>query len=282
MPINWIKFETTTSDKPEVWAIASDLGIDPDAVVGKLLRVWAWFDEQTESGNAPSVTAALLDRRVGVSGFVTAVVRAGWLSDDGEKLQIVNFERHNGETAKTRALTAKRVAKHKAGNVNGNAPSVTSALPREEKSRVEYLELSKDNSCPPRCVETDKPDFVFATQKGTWHLPMAKLDEYRATYSFDVASELAKASQWLRDNSGRRPRSAKGVVSFLTRWLNRVADKPGSTPYKPPADRKKDPKLDYELRRSRLIKTARSEGWDEDRLRSAIDQIRPKEAANAH
>jgi hypothetical protein len=36
---NWIKFDTSTSDKPEVWAIAESLGIDPDAVVGKLLRV---------------------------------------------------------------------------------------------------------------------------------------------------------------------------------------------------------------------------------------------------
>ena len=84
MALNWIKFETTTSDKPEVWAIANELGIDPDAVVGKLLRVWAWFDEQTENGNAPSVTSALLDRRVGVTGFVKSVIQTGWLEDDGE------------------------------------------------------------------------------------------------------------------------------------------------------------------------------------------------------
>jgi hypothetical protein len=56
----WIKFDTSTSDKPEVWAIAGQLGIDPDAVVGKLLRVWAWFDDQTETGNAPTVTKSLL------------------------------------------------------------------------------------------------------------------------------------------------------------------------------------------------------------------------------
>lgn len=38
---DWIKFEIGTSDKPEVRAIAHDLNIDLDAVIGKLLRVWS-------------------------------------------------------------------------------------------------------------------------------------------------------------------------------------------------------------------------------------------------
>jgi len=73
---DWIKFELATPDKPEVWAIAAALSIDPDAVVGKLLRVWGWFDQQTENGNAPSVSKMLLDRLVGVSGFCNAVIDA--------------------------------------------------------------------------------------------------------------------------------------------------------------------------------------------------------------
>ena len=53
---DWIKFELTTMDKPEVCQIADVAGIDPDAVVGKLMRVWGWFDQQTEDGNAPSLS----------------------------------------------------------------------------------------------------------------------------------------------------------------------------------------------------------------------------------
>jgi hypothetical protein len=138
---NWIKFDTSTSDKPEVWAIAESLGIDPDAVVGKLLRVWAWFDDQTEKGNAPIVTRALLDRKVGVTGFVTAMVSAGWMVETDGLLTLPNFDRHNGQTAKNRVLTAKRVATHKKGNAEGNAKGnatiVTRALPKEEKNREE-------------------------------------------------------------------------------------------------------------------------------------------------
>jgi hypothetical protein len=134
---NWIKFDTSTSDKPEVWSIATKLEIDPDAVVGKLLRIWAWFDDHSEKGNAPIVTRALLDRRVGVTGFVTAMIEAGWMVEENNALMLPNFERHNGQTAKNRVLTAKRVAEHKKSNAKGNAESVTGALPKEEKNREE-------------------------------------------------------------------------------------------------------------------------------------------------
>ena len=133
---DWLKFEKSTSDKPEVWAMADQLGIDPDAVVGKLLRVWAWFDEQSEKGNAPSVTKMLLDRRVGVTGFCEAMILCDWMVEDGNEVRLPNFDRHNGKTAKERSLTAKRQQKHR-GKSNGksNGDSVTDALPREEKRR---------------------------------------------------------------------------------------------------------------------------------------------------
>lgn len=53
---DWIKFETTTPDKPEVDRIATVLDVDPDAVVGKLIRFWIWADQQALDGNAVSVT----------------------------------------------------------------------------------------------------------------------------------------------------------------------------------------------------------------------------------
>ena len=122
--------------------MAGALGIDPDAVVGKLLRVWAWFDQHSENGNAPSVTKVTLDRQVGNAGFCDAMVSVGWMVEAGGQVSLPNFDRHNGETAKKRALTSQRVAKHKAkGNAAGNAQSVTAsvktALPREEKIREE-------------------------------------------------------------------------------------------------------------------------------------------------
>jgi len=143
----WIKMETSTPDKPEVFAIAARMGWDdPDLVVGKLFRVWRWFDQHTEKGNAPSVTPALLDRISGVTGFAEAMQSVGWLHVTKGGVDLPNFDRHCGKTAKDRALTAKRVANHKSngkgnapgngeGNATGNAGSVSRALPREEKRR---------------------------------------------------------------------------------------------------------------------------------------------------
>ena len=127
---DWMKIELELPDKPEVHAIANTLNIDPDAVVGKLIRVWQWFDKHTTDGNAYGVTYSLLDRITNVTGFGEAMMFAGWLEQNDKYLTMPKFDRHNSKSAKTRALTSKRVEKSR------NAPSVTVALPekrREEK-----------------------------------------------------------------------------------------------------------------------------------------------------
>lgn len=139
---DWMKVEKVTPDKPEIDAIAARLDIDPDAVFGKCFRVWRWFDDHTVDGNAPSVTASLLDRRIGVAGFAEALQAVGWLVVTGEGVTLPRFDRHCGETAKQRGLTAKRASKSKSksnadGNADGNAKVTQVALPREEKRTEE-------------------------------------------------------------------------------------------------------------------------------------------------
>lgn len=147
----WLKFECSLPEKPETLAITVAMGWeDPDLTVGKLMRLFRWFDQQTVCGNAPNVTAALLDRIIGVTGFIKAVASVGWIVVDASGISLANFERHNGATAKSRALTAKRVANHRGngeGNAESNAPNVTPALAREEKKREE---IKEEEGSPPR------------------------------------------------------------------------------------------------------------------------------------
>lgn len=107
---DWIKVEHTTPDKPEVVKLAGILGIDQDAVVGKLLRLWIWADQQSVSGNALTVTNSFLDRLVFCPGFAAGLVKVGWLNGREGLLSIPNFDRHNGQSAKNRANTNRRVA----------------------------------------------------------------------------------------------------------------------------------------------------------------------------
>jgi hypothetical protein len=135
-----------------VWQIAGMVGIDADSVVGKLLKVWRWFDAHTETGNALGVSYPLVDHVAGVSGFAEAMALCGWLRQDGSTLTLPNFDRHNGKTAKNRALTAKRVAQSKEkSNAKGNAPIVTTALPREEKRREEEKQKKPAQARTPQC-----------------------------------------------------------------------------------------------------------------------------------
>lgn len=194
---DWIKMECETPDKPEVLALTALMGWDdPDITVGKLFRLWRWFDQHTIAGNAAGVTPALLDRLIGVSGFVTKVAEVGWISIDSNGISLSNFDRHNGASAKKRSVTAKRVSKHKAkvaqgiANASGNADGVTSALPREEKRREDIsTSLRSVESAKPRATRKCPESFQVDDELLAWAAKEAP--------SVDLQAETAK----LRDHT---------------------------------------------------------------------------------
>lgn len=160
MASNWIKVEVITPDKPEIYLISEKLNIDPDMVLGKLIRLWVWADQQIANSNADSVTNGeqeknrcnavvlnkiAIDRIAFMPGFADALIHAGWLVQDGDAIYFSNFEKHNGKNSKKRALTNDRVAKSRdmkracnsESNAGCNADSVTEEdqkeLPEEEE-----------------------------------------------------------------------------------------------------------------------------------------------------
>jgi hypothetical protein len=160
----WIKFDSSLPEKPETLAITAKMGWDdPDLTVGKLMRLFRWFDQHTTDGNAEGVTSTLLDRVLGVTGFTECVAMVGWIVVTEDGISLANFDRHNGATAKSRAQGAKRAATHRSNassNGGSNADGVTSPSPREEKRRED-----KDNTPQPptggrqrRSDAGDEPD----------------------------------------------------------------------------------------------------------------------------
>jgi len=156
---DWIKVEITTPDKPEEFEMAEMLHLSPDEVLGKLIRVWIWADQHTRDGNAPSVTKALLDRYAAVTGFAAAMISVGWLLESGGRIQFSHFDRHNGKTAKTRALGAKRTQSHRSGNASVTQPplqdrdsGVTDSLPEKRERREEKREDTQTQAAKPRRV----------------------------------------------------------------------------------------------------------------------------------
>lgn len=246
---DWIKFELATPDKPEVWAIAAALNIDPDAVVGKLLRVWGWFDQQTENGNAPSVSKMLLDRLVGVTGFCKAVIDAEWMQDDGVTLSLPHFDRHNGKTAKNRATTAKRVAsfKNKTGksNATSNDEVTPAPLPKEEKRREENI--LKDITpaalpATPKKIELDYSQWPAMPTDQTMTDWLAMRKRLKAPVSQTVinrfAGELRKAQTFgYTVDQCLAECVTRGWRGFEVQWMQNSKQPAGQQQYKTAAEK---------------------------------------------
>jgi hypothetical protein len=191
---DWIKIEHSLPDKPEVMEMASILGIDADAVVGKLIRVWTWFDNHTDDGDAPVTVRALLNRCTGVSDFVSAMEQVGWITDLNGRLNVSRFDRHNGQTAKTRANTNRRVAKSR----NGNGASVTNVTgkalqkPLPEKRREESpiltnrsgkctLDEAKEFAREIGLPESDGESCFFKWEGNGWKNGTNRVKDWKAT-----------------------------------------------------------------------------------------------------
>lgn len=140
---DWIKIEHALARKPEVFHLAEVLRLSIDDVIGKLVRLWCWVDEQSRNGHDLSVTYVTVASIVSHDGFAEAMQKVGWLTSENGVLAFPNFDRHNGKTAKNRALGAQRKFRERSRTQRDN--SVT----REEKSLNTPLPtLSRGNGTP--------------------------------------------------------------------------------------------------------------------------------------
>lgn len=226
---DWLKVEKDTPDKPEVLAIAAKLSITPDEAFGKCFRIWRWFDSHTTEGNAASVTTSLLDALVNRSGFGDALVSVGWLASNESGLQVPNFGRHMGQSAKQRGLTAKRVADFKKkSNAKGNAPIVTDALPREEKRREDInTPLIPQGGTKDHTTDPQFQLFWKAYPKKRRSGPKAAYRKWKAAVielrHREGTPTTTAAAEWLHDRCVAYARSAEGRGEFVVGpsvWLN--------------------------------------------------------------
>jgi hypothetical protein len=148
----WIKIETVTADKIEIARVATALGMDRYAVLGRLIRLWGYFDQHSLDGHIDGVNASFIDGLVGHPGFCAQLVAVGWMEIDEAGVTLPNFDRHNGATAKSRALAARRLEKHRGRTVaketphrcKRNAAPLQPALPEERREE----EKREDENSP--------------------------------------------------------------------------------------------------------------------------------------
>jgi hypothetical protein len=185
--MSWIKVENATPNKPEVLKLARLLGVSRDDAFGKAMRFWIWLDGVTVDGVVDGVTSHDVDAVVGAVGVADALVSAGWLSvsKDGQSITVPNFDRHNGESAKARGLKAKRQAKWRAGNVDGEASTRASTPPstREDKRREESSSSHDDEDDDGSRNGFTRDDLIRLLRR----------DPYRMTAAKDAVDEAIRA-----------------------------------------------------------------------------------------
>ena len=140
----WIKIEVATANKPEVMRMARILGIDKDAVFGKVIRLWAWFDTNSVDGVVDGILSTDVDDVCYQAGFCGALLSVGWIEVDESipRISLPKFDRHNGESAKKRCQKNEAQAKWRKGRSDVDRDESTKEpqkrLPekrREEKSK---------------------------------------------------------------------------------------------------------------------------------------------------
>lgn len=229
---DWIKVEHTTPDKPEVVKLAGILGIDQDAVVGKLLRLWIWADQQSVSGNAITVTNSFLDRLVFCPGFAAGLVKVGWLNGREGLLSIPNFDRHNGQSAKNRANTNRRVANSRKAHHE-----------RVAKTCNENVTLEPLQKPLPEKRREDNTTTTTTTGREVCQFPkdVSEVDRFMdAQVLHPLGDELTRcAERFFNEQSAVGWRNRHGVPladwrpmarQYAATWARNNADAPGMKP----------------------------------------------------
>lgn len=107
-------------------------------------------------------------------------------------------------------------------NANSSTSSSTSSSLNTETPTESCPAVSETET-----LDTSPPAMTFPTQGKipAWNLTTDRLAKWEELYpALDVEHECRKALDWIESN---RPKTAKGMPAFLSRWLSRAADRPG-------------------------------------------------------
>ena len=220
---DWIKMRHDLGSDPAVIRIRRATGLDADTVVGKLHRLWSWADTHTGDGFAAGLDAPWVDEYAGAAGFAAAMQDAGWLEVSDAGVLFVNFDRHNGQPAKSRALAKTRMMRFRC------ADSVTEAQPekRREEKREEIQPAAPVPTSKPAARSRAKSAVSWSSEFGWQGITDADRQEWAAAFPGAVLDqELAKATAWLKANPSRAGR--RNWRRFVVGWLQRCQDKGGT------------------------------------------------------
>lgn len=234
---DWIKMRGNLWDDPRVSKLCDLTDQSEAAIVGALYWLWAAADQHTEDGLMPGLTLRQIDRKTGVQGFGAALCQIGWLEDNPDGVRIVNFEDHNGTSAKRRCTDAQRKANVRnvsASDADKQRTESGQKTPnlgaREEKRREEEKTEEAPSAKSPRGTALPK-DWELPGDWKTWAEGarpdvdvLTVADSFRDYWVAKPGKDGRKADwlatwrNWVRNQrsgSAQRPQGAEAVGMFV-------------------------------------------------------------------
>lgn len=133
---NWIKVLNTLPRSRAVFALARALKCKRHAALGLAIEWLCWLDENSSDGETGMLDAEISDM-LGWQGAAEALSSIGWISHGEDGCVVaVDFEAHNGESAKKRAMDAKRKERERLQKCHADSVTNVTREVRPDKSRV--------------------------------------------------------------------------------------------------------------------------------------------------
>ncbi|QVL32321.1 hypothetical protein KIH39_26400 [Telmatocola sphagniphila] len=171
MSNDWIKFRVKLVTDGRVRSAARKSKQKPATILGGLLILWSLADSHAEDdGTLPGYTFEDVDELVGVKGFA-ASLPPDWIIEAETGILLPNYSQHNGNTAKRRAESNRRVAEFREirnGNATqskptGNAAVTQSALQNGDNPVTECVTREREEK-EKRREETERESAASAAR----------------------------------------------------------------------------------------------------------------------
>lgn len=185
---DWIKVEKALMDKPEVRRLARVLNLSRYDISGRLFAVWAWADTHSFSGSDMWITEDDIDDIADLSGFADALRQVGWLKGRAASLEFPNFDRHNGQTAKRRAMESDKKRRQRDSCVESKPNASGQMSPRNRDAMGDQRREEKNigiNKVESHSTVVSSPVPSGSGSPSSSHLPKS-VDEIKAVLQSEV------------------------------------------------------------------------------------------------
>ena len=233
---DWIMMRLDLDEDPAVIKISEVLNKPPIEVVGMCWKLWRWVSLQCHDDSVTDVdtgeiqcraavtelTRQQLGRAVGMTDFVAAMIEVEWLVElPNGQIVIPGYENWLSQSAKTRALGAKRQRKRRALQCNDGGVT----LSRSQRDR--NVTTGQDNTVQKR---RDKKDKKARSPFGEVPPCLSDVSARIKERNLDVDAEAFLAYYEARGWKLGRGQPVKNWDSCLTTWAKNADRFPNGKP----------------------------------------------------